>query len=147
MALLKSAMPGQCPGCVLGKDGGRPAAPVVNAVPDTVEIHVGSCEAVLSFFQLQSASLDSLKLGGFSFMLQRSLWSALEQAAKRAVTPSSVASEVLAAIATIPHNALQTAVEQSSLVPLLLQELQGFSDRIGPGSVQREGAFEVASCW
>ena len=47
------------------------------------------------------------------------MWAAVEQASKRAVTAGGVASEVQAAVTSLPEDAIANAVNTKSVLPLL----------------------------
>ena len=47
------------------------------------------------------------------------MWALLEQAAKRAITPSGVAAEAKAALESLPKRAIDAALQEKSLLPLL----------------------------
>ena len=49
----------------------------------------------------------------------RSMWAAVEQASKRAVTAGGVASEVQAAVGALPAEAIDAATNANSVLPLL----------------------------
>ena len=49
----------------------------------------------------------------------RTMWAAVEQASKRAVTAGGVASEVQAAVTSLPEDAIANAVNTKSVLPLL----------------------------
>ena len=53
----------------------------------------------------------------------RQLWALMEQASKRALSPASVAAEVNAAADELPQESLDVAVQQSSIMPLLEEDL------------------------
>ncbi|CAE7824581.1 unnamed protein product, partial [Symbiodinium sp. CCMP2456] len=56
------------------------------------------------------------------------LWALMEQASKRALSPASVATEVNGAADELPQDALDVAVQTSSIIPLLEEDMMCFCE-------------------
>ena len=62
--------------------------------------------------------------GGLQRHSLRQLWGLMEQASKRALSPASVATEVNGAADGLPQETLEVAVQTTSILPLLEEDLR-----------------------